>query len=117
MNRDEHTAIVCQSHKLTQDDLRGWSKKPPIVAARRELMHRLCVVAWVEAMRAGADPLKAQFQHSLTSVGTWLRKDHTTALYAIRTLSAEVYGTRPRASLAEMRAAYAESLQAEKVAA
>lgn len=113
MTRAEHTAIVCQSHQLKFEDLRGWCKKRPVVAARRELWHRLLVVAWADAIMAGVEPKIA----SLPASGTYLRKDHTTVLYALRRFSAEHYGTPPKARLSDIREAYLASVQAERVAA
>jgi chromosomal replication initiation ATPase DnaA len=113
VTRAEHTAIVCQTHKLKFEDLRGWCKKRPIVAARRELWHRLLVVQWAEQVLAGIEPKVA----SLPGAGGYLRKDPTTVLYAVRRFSAEHYGTGPKAKLADIRSAYLNSLQAMEIAA
>ena len=112
-SRAEHTAIVCQTHQLKFEELRGWCKKRHIVAARRELWHRLLVVAWADAIMAGTEPKVM----SLTAGGRYLRKDHSTVFYALRCHSADLYGTGRKARLADMRSAYLNSLQAERVAA
>lgn len=113
--RAEHTAIVCQSHRMTPDDLRSWNKSQRYVAARRELWHRLLIVSWAEQLMAGVSLASVKVP-SLTMVGRWFRKDHTTCLYAVRRYSTEFYGTCPKASLADMRAAYYAS-QVQSVAA
>lgn len=117
MNRADHIQLVCKTHHLPAEPILGANKTVPIVAARRELLHRLCVIAWVDAIEAGMSSLRAREIHSLPRVGRSLRKHHTTVLYAIRQFSAEHYGTRPKATLAEMRAAYAASRQVQQVAA
>lgn len=109
--RQTHIDAVCKAHHLRYVQIQEWKKTPARVAARRELLHRLCVIAWVDAIEAGMSSLRAREIHSLPRVGRSLRKHHTTVLYAIRQFSAEHYGTRPKATLAEMRAAYAASRQ------
>ena len=113
MTRAEHTAIVCQTHKLKFEELRGWCKKRHIVAARRELWHRLLVVAWADAIMAGTEPKVM----SLTAGGRYLRKDHSTVFYALRCHSADLYGTPPKARLSDIREAYLASVHTQERAA
>ena len=105
-NRADHFQQTAAAHNVPASVFRADDKRHPVVAARRELIHRLCVVSWAEAIMAGVDPKRAKELHSLPRVGMWVNKDHTTCLYALRIYSAKVYGTREKATLLEMRLAY-----------
>lgn len=104
--RADHFQSVARAHSVPVSVFRADDKTWPVVAARRELIHRLCVVSWADAIMAGTDPKRAKELHSLPRVGMWVNKDHTTCLYALRKFSAEEYGTGPKARLAEIRNAY-----------
>ena len=116
-SRADHFQSVARAHSVPVSVFRADDKRHPVVAARRELIHRLCVVSWADAIMAGVDPKRAKELHSLPRVGMWVNKDHTTCLYALRTYSAAEFGTGPKASLAEMRAAYQASLDEIRAAA
>lgn len=115
--RADHIRAVSEAHNIPIGDLTGYTKRRPVVAARRELMHRLAIVSWAEAIMAGTDRLKADALHSLPNVGKVVRKDHTTVLYALRKHAERVYGLPPRASLAVIRQACLDRMQDRRMAA
>ena len=117
MTRADHFQQTAAAHGVSPSVFRADDKRHPVVAARRELIHRLCVVAWADAIMAGVSHARAKELHSLPRVGMWVHKDHTTCLYALRIYSAAEFGTGPKAKLSEMRQAYLESLKTERVAA
>jgi chromosomal replication initiation ATPase DnaA len=85
-----HMAEVCAAHGLTREQMRGWNKTQKHVNARKDLWFRLVIIE----------------QWSLPEAGRMTRKDHTTVLYGLRRYAAEILGTPPKASLAEIREAY-----------
>ena len=116
-NRADHFQQTAAAHNVPASVFRADNKTWVVVAARRELIHRLCIVAWAEAIMAGVSHARAKELHSLPRVGLWVNKDHTTCLYALRQYSAAKFGTGPKAKLGEMREAYMASLQAMEKAA
>ena len=115
--RADHFQQTAAAHNVPASVFRADDKRWIVVAARRELIHRLCIVAWAEAIMSGVDPIRARELRSLPRVGMWVNKDHTTCLYALRQYSAAKFGTGPKAKLGEMREAYMASLQAMEIAA
>ena len=89
MNAQAHIAHVAADYGLTKDDLIGPSKSHRFATARKELFFRLVIVRGL----------------TLTQAGNITRKDHTTVLYGLRKFAAQMFGTRPKASLEEIRTA------------
>ena len=65
-------------------------KEKQITAARRAWFYNLAIVAG----------------YSYSEIGLRTGFDHTSVMYGVRKRSREIYGTRPKAGLEEIRAAY-----------
>jgi hypothetical protein len=88
-----HLGEVCAAHGVTRDQLTRADKSWPIVAARHDLMFRLCVIE----------------KWGKPKVGRFLRKDPQTVYHGVRKYAAQHIGTSPRATLTQIRAAWIAS--------
>ncbi len=100
MNIQAHIHQTAQTFGLKPQDLTGPSKEQKHVMPR----HRLWLTLLCEPIDHKPDG--SPVYRSLPAVARFFDdRDHTTVLYGARRASAELYGTPPKATLAEIREA------------
>lgn len=106
MTRTDHTsihnhiALTAKFHGVLELDVTGESKAQRFVRPRKLCF--LALICEVIGHKADGTPI----YRSLPQIARHFSdRDHTTVLYGVRSISAELYGTDPRATLAEIRKA------------
>lgn len=100
MNIQSHILQTAQTFGLTPQDLTGPSKAQKHVRPRK--------LVWLNLVCApiAFNPDGSAVYRSLPQIARWFDdRDHTTVLYGVRTLAAELYGTPAKATLAQIREA------------
>lgn len=96
-----HIAAILQNYPVSKEHLLGPSKAHRHVVARRELFIRLMCTPF--GFADDGSPVYRSLPQAGKIVG---KRDHTTVLYSIRIYAREHFGTRPKASVAEIRSAW-----------
>ena len=100
MNIQSHILQTAQTFGITCQDLTGPSKEQKHVMPR----HRLWLTLLCEPIDHKPDG--SPVYRSLPAVARFFDdRDHTTVLYGARRAASEIYGTPPKATLAEIRGA------------
>ena len=106
MNIHHQIHITAKFHGIKPQDLTGPSKRQKFVRPRKLLW--LDLVCDPKAHAPDGTPI----YRSLPQIAREFDdRDHTTVLYGVRAIAAELYGTHPKASLAEIR----EAVQAARM--
>lgn len=115
MTRTDHTSITrhiamtAKFHGVQFEDVTGESKAQRFVRPRKAV--------WLDLIceEIGRKPDGSPVYRSLPAIARHFSdRDHTTVLYGVRSLSTELYGTAPKAPVAEIRErhqAFLNSLQ------
>ena len=115
MTRTDHTsitrhiALTAKFHGVQFQDVTGESKAQRFVRPRKAVW--LDLICEEIGCKADGSPV----YRSLPAIARHFSdRDHTTVLYGVRSIASELYGTDPRATLAEIRKAvqaHMDSLQ------
>lgn len=105
INIQTQITITARAFGIKPQDITGPSKRQKFVQPRKSVWLTLICEP------IGFNPDGTPIYRSLPAIARHFNdRDHTTVLYGVRTLSAELYGTHPKASLAEIR----QSVQAAR---
>lgn len=106
---NRHIALIAKFHGVQFQDVTGESKAQRFVRPRKAVW--LDLICEEIGRKADGSPV----YRSLPAIARHFSdRDHTTVLYGVRSLSTELYGTAPKAPVAEIRErhqAFLNSLQ------